>query len=100
MGYIFSVRMSFFSALTPDGRLLSVTPENKYVTLTNGLHCLREITKSVRGRFYHKREWRMGKGERGKGKGERGKGKGERDEPKKRLPLTSQPEFPGICGKW
>ena len=42
----------------------------------------------------------MGKGERGKGKGERGKGKGERDEPKKRLPLTSQPEFPGICGKW
>ena len=22
------------------------------------------------------------------------------DEPKKRLPFTSQPEFPGICGKW
>ena len=36
----------------------------------------------------------------GKGNGERGKGKGERDEPKKRLPLTSQSEFHGICGKW
>ena len=57
MGSIFSVRMSFFR------RLLSVTPENKYVTLTNGLHCLREITKSVPGRFYHKREWGMGNGE-------------------------------------
>ena len=22
------------------------------------------------------------------------------DEPKKRLPFTPQPEFPGICGKW
>ena len=22
------------------------------------------------------------------------------DEPQKRLPFTSQQEFPGICGKW
>mgnify|MGYP000462369395 CR=1 FL=1 len=59
----FSCSHEFFSVLTPDGWLLSIKPENKHVTLTDGFHCLREIMKSVPYGSHSKREWRMGYGE-------------------------------------